>query len=215
MTEIDVTNEERAKSFKDRTGEVVSKLTVISLNRIVKVLEYKKADGSPRTKVYWNCKCSCGNICIKSNDVLNNKKRNFSCGCYRKERILETKLKPENHRHNILTQVMARYRIEARNRNYSFNLTKDEFFEVINKPCYYCNSENTQFVTHLVTQEKHWFSGIDRVDNRAGYEYNNVVSCCKKCNTKKNGIDPEMVVKLYNLLLEKGIIHVETDLRKE
>jgi len=206
MTEIDITQEPRSKNFKDRSGEIVSKLKIIKLHKIVKVLEYKKPDGSPRTKVYWECQCDCGNICIKGNDVLNNRKRNFSCGCFRKQRITQTKLKPENHRENILVQTMARYRIEAKNRNYSFNLSKDEFIDVINKPCFYCATENSQFVTHPITKEKHWFSGIDRIDNRAGYEYNNIVPCCKKCNTKKNSIDPEMVVKLYNLLKEKGII---------
>jgi hypothetical protein len=207
MTEIDVTNEPRSTNFKDRTGEIINKLTVIGLDRIVKIPKYKKKDGSPRIKAYWKCQCECGKICVKGSDVLNNKKRNFSCGCFRKTRIRETKLKPENHRTNILNQVMARYKIEAKNRNYSFNLTQEQFTEIINKPCYYCGAENSQFVTHLITKEKHWFSGIDRVDNRAGYEYNNVVSCCKKCNTKKNGIDPDMVVKLYNLLKEKGIIN--------
>lgn len=209
MTEIDITDEPRSKNFKDRTGEVIHKLTIVGLDRIVKIPKYKKKDGSPRTKCYWKCKCECGNICVKSGDVLNNKKRNFSCGCYRSKRIKETKTKSDlEHRRSALMQARARYRIEAKRRNYEFNLSPEEFIEIVNKPCYYCGISDSQYFTHDTTKKKHSFSGIDRIDNRIGYNYDNVVSCCKKCNTAKNSIEPEMVVKLYNLLKEKGIIDV-------
>lgn len=208
MTEIDITNEPRSKNFKDRTGEVISKLTVIKLHKIVKIPEYEKKNGSPRTKVYWECQCDCGNICIKGNDVLNNKKRNFSCGCFRKQRIKETKIKTSSeHRESLLNQARARYRIDAEKRQLTFNLSKSEFIEIVNNPCFYCGIENSQYISQETTKEKHYFNGIDRIDNRVGYEYNNVVPCCKKCNTVKNGIEPDMVVKLYNLLKEKGIIN--------
>lgn len=32
---------------------------------------------------------------------------------------------------------------------------------------------------------KYIYSGIDRVDNNKGYEDNNVVACCWKCNNAK------------------------------
>lgn len=206
---IDITDKPRTNLFKDRTGQKIQKLKVIRLYKILEILNYKKSEGhtKPRVKVFWECQCDCGNICIKGNDVLNNKKRGFSCGCFVKERILETKLKTdEEHRYAALMQARARYRIEAKHRGYEFNLTPDQFINIVNKPCYYCGMENSQYFTHYITKIKHSFSGIDRVDNRKGYVENNIVSCCKKCNTKKNSIDPDMVVKLYNLMKEKGII---------
>jgi 5-methylcytosine-specific restriction endonuclease McrA len=206
MTEIDITLEPRSKKFKDRTGEVISKLTVVGLDRIVKVSEYKKPDGSARTKVYWKCQCECGTVCIKNNDVLNNKKRNFSCGCFRKQRIKETKTRTkEEHRPGIMSSAMARYRIDAQKRGHSFELTKEQFIKLVDSECFYCGVRDSQFITHR-ENEKHYFNGIDRIDNRNGYVIDNVVSCCKKCNTKKSGIEPEMVLKLYNIFKEKGII---------
>lgn len=204
---IDITQEPRNHLFKDRAGEKIHKLTVIRLYKVLEILSYKRQNGKPRQKVFWECQCDCGNVCIKGSDVLNNKKRNFSCGCFMKERILETKLKTdEEHRTAALMQARARYRVEAKQRGYSFNLSPEEFIETVNKPCYYCGKENSQYFTHYITKIKHSFSGVDRIDNRLGYEYNNVVSCCKTCNMKKNSIDPEMVVKLYNLMKDKGII---------
>lgn len=209
MTEIDITNEPRSLNFKDRTGQIVSKLTIVKLYKIVKYPEYKKPNGAPRTKVYWECQCECGNICIKGNDVLNNTKRNFSCGCYRKERILETKLKTdEEHLTGFLKTSYARYRCEAKQRNYSFEITFEQFRELVEDKCFYCQVGNSQYMIHPITKLKQFFCGVDRIDNRKGYVYNNVITCCKKCNTKKNSIDPEMVIKLYNLMKDKGIINV-------
>lgn len=207
---IDITSEPRSSSFIDKTGLKINKLKIIKLFKVLEILDYKRSDGSnkSRVKVFWECQCDCGEICIKGNDVLNNKKRNFSCGCFRKQRVLETKLKSdEEHRYGALMQARARYRIEAERRNYSFDLSKEEFIEIVNKPCYYCGKENSQYFTHHITKVKHEFSGIDRVDNSKGYSADNVVSCCRTCNTKKNSIDPEMVKKLYKLMVEKGIIN--------
>ncbi len=76
--------------FKDLTGQVFGKLTVIGIS--------KKVQSGKRERYYWRCRCDCGNIkdvrtdCLTSGYVT-------SCGCIKKEqdKINLTKF----HRHKL------------------------------------------------------------------------------------------------------------------
>ena len=50
------------------------------------------------------------------------------------------------------------------------------------KPCYYCGSEIETV-------------GIDRVDNKIGYEFDNCVPCCGLCNKMKNSYNSKKFVE--------------------
>ncbi|ARF09843.1 hypothetical protein Indivirus_4_15 [Indivirus ILV1] len=60
-------------------------------------------------------------------------------------------------------------------RNYSFEITDEFYYGLINKPCYYCGEFD----------EKGW-NGADRKDNNIGYIKQNCVSCCSMCNIMKS-----------------------------
>lgn len=62
----------------------------------------------------------------------------------------------------------------AKARNISWVLSLEEFSLVATTTCSYCKLEF-----------KTTGGGLDRVDNERGYEIDNVVSCCRKCNHKK------------------------------
>ena len=64
------------------------------------------------------------------------------------------------------------YKKNAKKRNLTFNLSKEDFFSLISQPCYYCGDF-----------EK--YSGIDRKDSSKGYEIKNCVPCCEYCNKMK------------------------------
>lgn len=67
--------------FKDLSGMKFGRLTVIDYSH--------KSDAG---KHYWNCECDCGSATIvQSQQLLSG--RIISCGCYRKDRISETKTK--------------------------------------------------------------------------------------------------------------------------
>lgn len=55
-------------------------------------------------------------------------------------------------------------------------LNKEEYFDLINKPCFYCQKD--------ISSETG--SGLDRLDNSKEYEVNNVVACCGACNNSRN-----------------------------
>lgn len=57
----------------------------------------------------------------------------------------------------------------------TFHLTKEEYFNLLSQPCYYCNrslSEETGI-------------GLDRKDNNGDYTIDNVVQCCGICNSRR------------------------------
>lgn len=86
---------------------------------------------------------------------------------------------PEKHRQTrrrYMTGFNGRFasaKSQAKSRRILWNLTKDQYVELIAKPCAYCEDFFPR-VSHG--------SGLDRLDNKQGYELGNVVSCCMHCN---------------------------------
>lgn len=69
------------------------------------------------------------------------------------------------------------YKFTAKRRNYVFTLTFKQFKRLFKGKCYYCGNEESR--------------GIDRVDNKNGYENKNCVPCCDMCNKMKWRHDKE------------------------
>lgn len=86
------------------------------------------------------------------------------------------------------------YRRSAKQRNIDFQISFEEFKEVINKPCTYCGTEPNPF------------NGIDRFDNSKGYIENNLIPCCEWCNkiklTHSDEETREHIRKMYHHLFE-------------
>lgn len=89
--------------------------------------------------------------------------------------------------------VLLRYQQGAKKRNLSWSLTQEFFFSLIHKECYYCGlppSNNSKYKgTDFL------YTGIDRIDNDIGYEYGNVVPCCKICNMAKRSMKQHEFIK--------------------
>lgn len=95
------------------------------------------------------------------------------------------------HGNNLYPQ----YRSNARIRGYEFELTIEEFENLIPNNCFYCSQPS---------------NGIDRWDNNIGYIKENCVPCCKDCNFLKQARAPdifiEKVKQIYLTLEKKGLI---------
>jgi len=86
--------------------------------------------------------------------------------------------KGKEYLNKIMMGWRARYircRASAKQRGIPFELTHEQFQAVCDKPCFYCGY-----------QIKRFGHGIDRVDSKAGYTPNNIVSSCAECNWAKN-----------------------------
>ena len=64
------------------------------------------------------------------------------------------------------------------------NLTKEQYFELIQKPCLYCNYYNEEEI-----------NGVDRLDNNKGYILENCIPCCKHCNRMKHILHPVFFIE--------------------
>lgn len=83
---------------------------------------------------------------------------------------------PEKYRARAHTDKARwyRYRVNARNHDHPWELTFEQFTQLIRSPCAYCDPRGTVPAF-----------GVDRVDNDRGYCPDNAVSCCKLCNRMK------------------------------
>jgi len=74
-----------------------------------------------------------------------------------------------------LETYYQQYTNVAKRRDISFELTLEQFGDMVKKPCHYCN--------YIKEGEA---NGIDRVDNDKGYHLDNCVACCGICNRMKH-----------------------------
>lgn len=85
-----------------------------------------------------------------------------------KEYLIQQRKKPEF--------MFKQYESGAKQRNYKWRLTFNQFMTFWRKPCCYCGKKIETI-------------GLDRIDNDRGYLINNVVSCCSECNLMKHKLN--------------------------
>ena len=176
-----------------KPGEKFGKLTVISYT------------DRPNKKGEYKCKCECGNITYARTSAL---KKGFhtSCKCSQKEGRPHKRL-PDNLA--IKKALFKNYKSSALKRDYSFELTLDEFVKLIEGDCIYCNSspKTSSNIGHITNYYHYKYNGIDRVDNNNGYTCSNTVSCCPHCNMAKRQLPIEdfksWIKKVYYNLFQK------------
>lgn len=161
---------------------------------LIKIGFNKKAkDGSPIP--YWECKCDCGKIFFVASKHMRTRLK--SCGCLSKS----NRFKTCDSKHVIGNCRYNHYKQGAIRRNLSWELSLDQFIELIFSNCYYCNLE--PFL--LVKSGKHKLktNGIDRVNTNIGYIIDNCVACCKFCNfAKGNSNLKDFLNWIYRLRLK-------------
>jgi hypothetical protein len=139
---------------------------------------------------YWACKCVCGNEVVKCGNYLTRYKY-ASCGCYT----------PPSTIRNLENTIYTSYKYNAIKRGYSFELTLDQFRELLYKDCYYCGSNP---VNKCAKGKKHiYYNGVDRQNNSLGYSLSNVVPCCGRCNVSKMDSSAEDFIERCKLIASR------------
>lgn len=165
----------------DLAGRRVGRLTVIEDLGVTK-------DGWR----LWGCICDCGTKkAVRSRELLREHTR--SCGClqqeYRSSHGGQNKL-PKGE--SAFNQFFYSYKKSARERGYEFRLSREQFYELTNQSCYYCESEpSIKYHAAVGTNGSFYGNGIDRIDNNFGYVEGNVRPCCKQCNIAKGVLTEE------------------------
>ncbi len=127
-------------------------------------------------------KCDCGKeIKIRLRSVLSG--NTTSCGCYNRDQVaLFTKMPFGIASSN---QVLRIYKIHAKERSLSFDISKEYFMALTKKNCHYCNLPPSTKCHPKGSNGAYIYNGIDRIDNAKGYTMENCVTCCEKCNAMK------------------------------
>jgi hypothetical protein len=159
-----------------------------------------------KEKRKYHVKCICGNTSYVSSSTLKSGKSK-SCGCMQKQNV-HKKIKNSNYL-SIRKKIYGNYMRAAKRRNYSFDISFDEFSSLITENCYYCGQEpnmtykygRTTKINQFIEYDEFKYNGVDRIDNTKGYTDDNCVSCCKICNNSKSTLDlsewKEWIEKVY------------------
>lgn len=145
------------------------------------------------------CKCDCGDTTIARGNFLKNG-RHASCGCLMIEKIVDRQTKPNFE--GLKHEIYRNYVKGAKRRGYSFDLSTEEFYRLLDNNCYYCGLEphmewkGTKRKTLDISSFR--VNGVDRVNNEIGYNIDNCVSCCKFCNNSKNTMTSEEFITHIN-----------------
>jgi hypothetical protein len=89
---------------------------------------------------------------------------------------------------SVINNLYLAYKNSAKQRKIDFTLTREDFINIIENNCYYCNDEPKESLTSKrrnFTKEKYLHNGIDRKDNSVGYTIDNTLPCCSMCNYMK------------------------------
>jgi hypothetical protein len=184
---------EARKIRKDLIGRKFGRLTVI-----------RRATNHGK-RIFWLCKCTCGNIKEIGADALRSGNSN-SCGCYRSEvtrkrTILPSGISMRNHKY-------AGYKKEAAQRGIEFNISMDQFLKLTSQNCFYCGAKPSNCSSRKYRNGEFIYQGIDRVDNAKGYLIDNVVPCCKICNNWKGKMTVGDFInhaqKIFSRILDMG-----------
>lgn len=132
----------------------------------------------------WICDCDCGGeveVDGARMKAYRSRSSSLSCGCAENGLAVPRPYR-QSTREGAARQMMSRYMEAARTHHRSFELSFEEFDELISHSCTYCGSPPSNWMGGVV---KYRYSGIDRKDNAVGYLPSNCLSCCKICNVAK------------------------------
>lgn len=90
------------------------------------------------------------------------------------------------------------YADSAARRNIEFNISIEEFTEVVTKPCYYCKKyDDTEVI------------GIDRIDSFKGYIKGNILPACDICNTMKKQLTLKEFANHISILYKNFVVEFQ------
>lgn len=181
--------------YENIIGNKYGKLLVVS--EVGKVIHGRKC-------YYVECICDCGNRVLREKSHVKGGNTR-SCGCMQHEmrKTLGTRSTRLPYGEAGFNLCYAAYKKSAKIRGYEFALSKDEFRDIITKPCIYCGESLTQEKKRKDMNGSFKYTGIDRYDNSKGYVHGNCVPCCQKCNRIKGVMSAAEMDKRLSTIISR------------
>ena len=170
-------------------------------------------NGNKGIKRLWKC------LNIDNNKIINTSATYIIKNSIKKtqKEINEILLSTNTNQKGLRHFLYASYKRNAKRRNIDFNLTFEEFNKIIQQNCYYCNNEPSHPTEKIlkergnINEPSFAYNGIDRLDNELGYNIDNCVPCCSKCNYMKWVLTEKDFLKKIKEINENFIKCQETD----
>jgi len=152
-------------------GQKFSRLTVL-----------RRAENNKAGDAFWWCRCDCGKeVRVIARALRTGATR--SCNCLQKETARAMNILPPGE--CAFNQLLNGYKWNARHRDFSFDLTKEQFRELTQGACVYCGDLPNQEIKVPSNNGSYVYNGIDRLDSKLGYTKDNCVSACGVHNLMK------------------------------
>lgn len=154
--------------------------------------ELEQFSKNKKEKSGYNCWCkSCFNLYMKAY-YLRNKE---GISKYKTEWYRSNEFRIKQQTHKARQDIKARFKKllnKAKGDKRNCDLSLELYSQIVeDKKCFYCKDALPRAG-----------SGLDRVDSSRGYELDNVVPCCTRCNKAKNNMSQasfiEHIIKIYN-----------------
>lgn len=167
--------------------EVINDLTGKKFGTLTVLKPIKQYDN----RWFWFCICDCGNT------------RKVRTTFLVTGRVTTCELEAKQN-------ANAKYKKEAKYRNISFDLTKEQFVEISSRDCYHCGEKPKLINYSKNSLDPKWgevhANGVDRIDSKLGYNQINCVSSCWRCNSSKN----DQTLKEFRSWVERTYEHMKS-----
>jgi len=163
-----------------------SKYKVGDVHNGMKIINIEGKGVGKHTKITFECHC--GNIKDMKTHIFTKSK---SCGCQKHDISTWKSIGPKSKPWTLpkgeaaFNNYLYAYKRAARKRNLEFDLSKEEFKEIVTQNCFYCGIEPQERKPQKSYNGSMKMHGVDRKDNEIGYTIKNSVSCCSTCNFMK------------------------------
>lgn len=159
-----------------------NKFTKYSGNKFghLTLLHYLRPGGQGKGAI-WLALCDCGSKKeVVAKDIRAGRVK--TCGnCELTRRLMASRGPAKLSGSKAEMKLYNRQVKGAVERGTTWQLTPDEFIEIVKKPCTYCGSEPLQRDRKLKLR----YTGVDRLEPAQGYTLPNCVPCCGDCRQMK------------------------------
>lgn len=139
---------------------------------------YDKSESNP----LWNCLCDCGRESTPSSCNLANGNTTQCRRCKWDKHV-----NPDSS----TRRAFGMYARQAKSRSLSFELTFEQFKDMVTENCFYCGVEPRANSYSSESSVSVPMTGVDRLDSSLGYSPDNCVPCCGTCNKAKLDRTPQ------------------------